>query len=81
MSLDLRLFDALMLDVHLFGGTPETPEPVYERDANSHSASRTTRAMVLDGTTDSSKLTGPKIGRMEIDWDNGVVKLYEDEGP
>lgn len=34
----------LDLEVFLFGGVPERPEPVYGRDANDHVQCRTTRS-------------------------------------
>lgn len=54
--LPARVADVLKLEVYLFGGVPERPEPVFGRDANASVLSRTTRsapsraADVIQGT-------------------------------
>lgn len=44
------LADIIELEVFLFGGVPERPEPVYGHDANDSVVSRTTRAHCVPQT-------------------------------
>jgi|GEM_PF-4762527 len=70
-----RVRDVLDLEVFLFGGVPERPDPVYGRDNNDHVLSRTTRAEAIPVLP----LSQPPVviqGQVLIDIDNlEVVEL------
>lgn len=67
------------LELFLFGGVPETPDPVYERDFHSHSESRMTRKPMELAST-SEALVGNIVGFIVFDPATGGVSFREVEG-
>ncbi|NQV28107.1 MAG: hypothetical protein HQ518_27460 [Rhodopirellula sp.] len=59
--------DILELEVMLFGGVSERPEPVFGRDSYEHVLTRTTRSMENGPPVDDSEHVGKLISSFEID--------------
>lgn len=71
-----RLRDIRELDLFLFGGIPETPEPMFERDTHSFSESRTTRCGIIS-TTYFEYHEGAVVGYLAADPESGDLIISE----
>ena len=71
-----RLREIRELELLLFGGVPETPEPMYERDVHSFSDFRTTRRGIAS-PPGSTHPDGTTVGYMEIDIQTGEITISE----
>ena len=79
-----RLREIRELELFLFGGVPETPEPTYERDVHGFSGVRFPHCDLHDMKTESLP-QGEVVGWLEYHRDTGEVVYREgtsaEEGP
>ena len=75
MAVDPRLRISRQFEVFLFGGVPELPEQMYERDYHSKTSIRETGLSQLRHSRDS--FPGTVIGRIVINLETGVTKFSE----
>ncbi|HUQ69289.1 MAG TPA: hypothetical protein VM165_07200 [Planctomycetaceae bacterium] len=75
---DLQLIrDMIELDVFLFGGVPELPDPIFGRDFLDYSQSRLTRSGVEDGSHSHKPLKlKPEhiLQKVIIDFQTGTIR-------
>lgn len=76
MSMGSRLRSVLELEVFLFGGTAETPQPVYERDAHHNRENRLTR-MEAPKHIRTPRRQGIVVGSLVADAETGEVKAVK----
>ncbi len=72
-----RIRDVLELEVLLFGGVPEKPEPVYGRDSHAHVQSRTTRTGIAPATMSTEDLQGPVVENFTVNFETGEISYGE----
>ena len=73
-----RLRDIRELELYLFGGVPEVPEPMYERDVYDHADVRLTRSSVVGyGGRESEQ--DVVVGYMEVNIETGEIYFKEFE--
>jgi len=73
MSKPDRIRDIMELEVFLFGGVPEMPEPVYERDSHTHSQVRTTRTPIEASALPNNEANEVSMGYVEMDLATGEL--------
>ena len=71
-----RVQDIIELEVFLFGGVPELPEPVYERDYHTYHEVRTTRNPIPP-VRHRGAGGAPSLGYIEIDLDSDEMTFSE----
>ena len=75
MADDRPLREFVELEVFLFGGMPELPNPVYGRDTYSHVHFRTSRSMAEVDDLDDSAICvqGTEVQSIQVDADGRVT--------
>lgn len=75
-----RLKEIRALEFFLFGGIPEAPESMFERDSHHHAeVRRTRRGLATDPETFSSE-PGTVVAVIEVDYATGDVILKHHDG-
>ena len=75
-----RLRDVRALEFFLFGGMPEAPESMFERDSHNHVDVRRTRRGLADETDSFIAETGMVTAVIEIDPATGAVTITKVDG-
>ena len=65
------------LEFFLFGGIPEAPETMFERDSHHHAEVRRTRRGLATDPESFATESGSVVAIMEIDYDTGDVTLRD----
>jgi hypothetical protein len=68
-----RIRDTLEVEVFLFGGVPERPEPVYGRDSHANVETRTTRSPIARSAEAGANVAGASLGRFSINVRTGEM--------
>ena len=83
MEKDRRLLDGIELEVFLFGGVPERPNPVYGRDGYENVVSRNTRSTVDECSFPRRKIQQrespeePILQTFVINFEEGTIEFGE----
>ena len=73
-----RVRDVRELDLFIFGGVPEIPEPNYERDIHAYSEMRTSRLNVNIPSANFTEQAKPiEIGHLILDVEKGVFTFCD----
>lgn len=70
-----RLRDIRALEFFLFGGIPEAPESMFERDSHNHVEVRRTRRGLADETDYFAAESGVVTAIVEIDPSTGALTI------
>lgn len=75
-----RLRDIRALEFFLFGGIPEAPESMFERDSHNHVDVRRTRRGLADEPDFHHAESGVVTAMIELDPATGVVTIIRADG-